>query len=71
MTKQKKTEYQVTVGYKAIVSFFIKAESEEEAKKMALEKVREVGIYEGELQDETYGADGVLNMDKTWNMLNN
>lgn len=63
----KKTEYQITVGYKAIVCFTIKAENEEEAKKIILERVKEEGIYkDSELEDETYGAYGVLNLDRTW-----
>lgn len=68
--KAKKTEYQVTVGYKAVVCFTVYAETPEEANKIALQKVKEKGIYEGDLQDETYGADGILNVDKTWNMVN-
>jgi len=70
MAKTKKTEYQVTVGYKAVVCFTIKAEDAEAAKQTVLAIVKEQGIYEGELQDETYGADGILNMDTTWNMVN-
>lgn len=71
MEKKKKTQFKVTVGYKAVVCFTVKAETEEEAKKIILERVRVDGIYTGgEIQDETYGADGILNMDKTWNMVN-
>lgn len=71
MIKLKKTEFQVTVGYKAVVCFTVKAENEDEAKKIALDIVKNDGIYtKSELQDETYSADGILNLDKTWNMVN-
>lgn len=67
--------YQVTVGYKAIISIDINAENEADAKEIAL---HEIGIINDriskrkgvELQDSTYGADGIVNMDKTWNMVN-
>lgn len=66
----KKTEFQVTIGYKAVVCFNVKADDAEAAKKMILDKVREKGIYDGELQDETYSAAGILNLDDSWNMVN-
>lgn len=67
--KTKKTEFQVTVGYKAIVTFTVKAETELDAKKIILEKVKDKGIYDGNIEDETYDADGILNLDRTWNAL--
>lgn len=66
---KKKTEFQVTIGYKAVVNFTVKADDAEAAKKMILDKVREKGIYDGELQDETYSAAGILNLDDSWNMV--
>lgn len=68
--KPKKKHFQITVGYRAVVHFDVFAEDAESAKKIALEKVKEKGIYEGDLQDETYSAGGVLNVDETWNMVN-
>lgn len=68
--KTKKTEFQITVGYKAVVNFIIKAENEDEAKKIILERIKNDGIYlDSEIQDENYAADGVLNMDRTYNEL--
>ncbi len=67
---KKKTEFQITIGYKAVVNFIVKADDAEAAKKMILDKVREKGIYDGELQDETYSAAGILNLDDSWNMVN-
>jgi hypothetical protein len=65
----KKTDFQVTVGYKACVCFSIKAETEEEARKKAIDIVRDKGIYEGDMQDEWFKVAGVLNMDDSWNMV--
>lgn len=69
-----KTNFQVTIGYKAVVVVNVKAENEKEAKEKAVEifKNRKDKIYtrtELELQDDNYGANGCLNMDETWNML--
>lgn len=65
----KKTEYQITVGYHAILTFMVKCENEDEAKKIALEKINGKGIYEGNIENETYAVDGVLNLDRTWNII--
>ena len=69
-----KTNFQVTIGYKAVVCVNVKAENEKEAKEKAMEifKNRKDKIYtrtEIDLQDDNYGANGCLNMDETWNML--
>jgi hypothetical protein len=70
-----KTNYQVTIGYKAVVCIEVKASTEEEAKKKALEHFKNKerkkwylskGTF---LQDDTFGAHGVCDMDKTWNEL--
>lgn len=68
--KSKKANFQVTIGYRAIVTFDIKAEDAEQAKKIVLLQVKEIGIYNGDVQDETYSAAGVLNVDESWNMVN-
>jgi uncharacterized protein YbjQ (UPF0145 family) len=67
-----KTHYQITIGYRAIITIDVKADSEEEAKEQALkimttqrDKMFKNGVIN--LQDDNYKADGVLNMDETWN----
>lgn len=67
--KAKKIEYQITIGYKAVICFIIKAETKQEAEKIALQKVETIGIYEGDLQYENYAVHGTLDMDSTWNMV--
>lgn len=66
-----KTNYQVTIGYKAIITIDVKAENEEQAKKMALEKMRHASdrmiTNTVTLGDDNYKVDGILNMDETWN----
>lgn len=68
-----KTKYQITIGYKAVVCINIKANDEKEAKEIAIEQFRiaKDRIYKNgvELQDDNYKADGILNMDETWNIL--
>jgi hypothetical protein len=66
--------FQVTIGYKSVVCIDVKAETEEEAKKKAIaimskEKDKMFVKQNVNLQDDSYKADGVLNMDETWNML--
>lgn len=67
-----KTHYQITVGYKAIIVIDVKAVTEEDAKDQAikiLEANRDKMFKSGDinLQDDNYKADGILNMDETWN----
>lgn len=64
--------YQITIGYKAVITVNLKAENEADAKEKALEKFADAkdkifkrGI---ELEDDNYKADGCLDMDATWNM---
>lgn len=38
--KAKKTNYQVTIGYKAVLTMDVKAENEEDAKKLAIEEFK-------------------------------
>lgn len=69
------TNYQVTIGYKAVICIDVKANSEEEARQEAIEifidkerkkwyKTRNV-----HLQDDTFGDHGIVDMDETWNQL--
>lgn len=66
--------FQVTISYKSVVCIDVKAETEEEAKKKAVaimgkEKDKMFLKQNVNLQDDSYKADGVLNMDDTWGML--
>ena len=66
--------YQVTIGYTAVISIDIKADDETLAKKQALEifkKARDkmIGVSHISLNDDSYNAYGILNMDETWNKL--
>jgi len=66
--------YQVTIGYKAVININLKAKDEKEAKELAVElmgKQRDkmFNISSFELQDDNFKADGILNMDETWNMV--
>lgn len=65
------TNYQVTIGYKAIITINVKAENEKEAKDWALEvmKMRRDKMRNKDLniEDDNFKADGVLDMDATWN----
>ena len=69
------TNYQVTIGYRAIIQIDVKAETEEEAKKKAVnlftERERSKWFQRKDimLSDDNYGADGVMNLDNTWNMV--
>ena len=67
-----KTNYQVTFGYKAIITVDIKADNEEDAKNEAVEilKINRDKMYRNRsisLQDDNIKPDGILNMDETWN----
>jgi len=64
--------YQVTIGYKAIITVSVKANSEQEAKDLALKKfeIQKDKMFKTDhvfLEDDNFKADGVLNMDETWN----
>ena len=68
-----KTEYQVTIGYKAVLTVAVKADSEQEAKKIGVDVFSNdrQKMFKGKctLEDDSFEAHGVLNMDKTWNNL--
>lgn len=67
----KKINYQATIGYKAVITVSIKAENEEQAKKIALEEFEKYRHYgkKCDIQDDNFNVYGVLDMDKTWNAL--
>lgn len=66
------TNYQITIGYKAVITINVKADNEDDAKKKGIEQMRKSStkMYSAnvQIQDDNYKADGVLNMDETWNM---
>jgi hypothetical protein len=67
-----KTNYQVTFGYKAIITIDVKSDSEGDAKKQATEilKISRDRMFRANdvtLQDDNFKPDGILNMDETWN----
>ena len=69
-----KTHYQITVLYKALITIDVKAISEEEAKSQAIGilKTNKDKMYRNgaiNLQDDNFKADGILNMDETWNQM--
>lgn len=72
MSKQK-THYCLTVGYKAVLSINVKADSIEEAKKLGLEEMKKVqkriSNNKTDLQDDNFKIDGVVDMDASWNIL--
>lgn len=67
------TNYDITIGYRAVLSVGIKANSEDEAKEKAInEFVKARNKMLGgkvNLQDDTFKVNGILDMDETWNML--
>ena len=67
----KKINYQLTIGYKAVIQVNLKAENEEQAKKLALEEFEKYRHYGNkcDIQDDSFNVYGVLDMDKTWNAL--
>jgi hypothetical protein len=72
--KGMKTNYQITIGYKAVITVDVKADNQKEAEQAAIElfKKNKDKMFKSEsilLQDDTYGAYGLIDMDKTWNSL--
>jgi hypothetical protein len=68
--------YQVTIGYRAVIQISVDADNETEAKEIALAEMELVNNRIArkqcvELCDSTYGADGAVNMTKTWDMVQN
>jgi len=68
-----KTNFDVTIGYRAVICATVKAESEEQAKEVALkefEKFRS-SANKGklDLSNDSFEVAGVLDLDKSWNIL--
>lgn len=68
------TEYQVTIGYQGVICTTVKANSEAGAKELAIErfkKVKEKAFNSSKLdiQDDSFAAYGILDMDNTWNLI--
>lgn len=66
------TNYNITIGYKAALTFDIKAENKEEAEKKALDffiKQRGFKSQKIRIEDDAFKVDGVLDMDNTWNKM--
>jgi len=67
------TNYDITIGYRAVISVAVKANSEEEAKEKALDEfVKSRNKMIGGkvlLNDDTFKVHGIVDMDETWNML--
>lgn len=69
-----KKNFQITVGYRSVINIDVKAHTEAEAEKLALEiiKTEKGKMFRSgkmQLQDDRYAADGILNMDETWYQL--
>lgn len=66
------TNYQVIIGYRAVILIDVKAENEKEAKEKAVKMLeeRKDKIYTRNIQlaDDNFKANGVVDMDATWNM---
>lgn len=67
------TNYDITIGYRAVITVGIKANSEQEAKEKAINEFVKARnkMLNGKvsLADDTYQVHGILDMDETWNML--
>ncbi len=64
--------YQITIGYRAVICVNVKASDEKQAKEIGVKKLakKKDKMFGGgiELQDDNFKADGCLDMDATWNM---
>ena len=71
MRKMNKTNYQCTIGYKSVIVVSVKAEDEDQAKKLALEEFEKYRHFGNKCQihDDSFNVYGVLDLDKTWNCL--
>ncbi|HJV19302.1 MAG TPA: hypothetical protein VJ499_04920 [Flavisolibacter sp.] len=68
------TNYEVTIGYRAVISINVNAENEQESKQKAIEifekgRGRLSGSKGINIQDDRFDADGIVNMDETWNSI--
>lgn len=67
--------FEVTITYKAVIAVDVKAENEEDARKLGLQKFKDLERKKWyrrrdiNLQDDTYKVSGAVNMSETWDML--
>jgi hypothetical protein len=67
--------FEVTISYRAVITVDVKADSEEEAREIALEKFktkeRKKWYQRNDinLQDDNFKASGSMNMTESWDML--
>lgn len=65
--------YEITIGYKAVITVSVRAGNETNAKKIGLAEFTKNGrgSFKGkkvQLQYDNYKVDGCVDMDATWNM---
>jgi hypothetical protein len=69
----KKKNINVTFGYRAVITVSVKAENDDEARKIATnefnDKFRRPGGNNIIIEDDSFKVSGILNMDETWDML--
>ena len=67
------TNFDITIGYKAVFSVSVKANTEEQAKQQAINEFvknrNKMIVGKVTLQDDNFKVHGVLDVDETWNML--
>lgn len=68
-------EYEITIGYKAVVTIMVKAKNESEAKEKGINVMKKqrdkmFQLSSVLLYDDNIKAGGCLNMDETWNIIN-
>lgn len=70
-----KTNYNITIGFKAVININVDAESVEAAKKVAEEtferEIKKAFQKKLNLEDSEYVVAGVLDMDASWNQIHN
>jgi|CXWL01.1.fsa_nt_gi hypothetical protein len=67
------TNYQITIGYKAVITVDVKAENEFDARKIGLKEFKEQTRRAWKrknitLHDDNFKVDGCVDMDATWFM---
>lgn len=67
-----KSNYDVTIGYQAVFTVNIKADNEEEAKKLAAIQFDKLNFGNKNIDLAHYNRDvtGVNNVDLSWNLVN-
>lgn len=69
--KKVKKEFQVTFGYRAVITVNVTVENEEQAKTIALaqfnDDFRLPGAKNIDIQDDEISVAGVVNMSESWN----